>query len=78
MVWDKIKEMNLYDKIGDDLKMINSKDSNAIESYITDTEKLLTIKECMHEGMDSRSIGEELGLTINQVDIIKELLGKLN
>ena len=59
--------------------MINSKDSNAIESYITDTEKLQTMKKkCMHEGMDSRSIGEELGLTINQVDIIKELLGKLN
>jgi hypothetical protein len=29
--------MNLYNKIDDDLKMINSKHTNAIENYMADT-----------------------------------------
>lgn len=77
MVWDKLKEMDLYDKISDDLKMITSKDSSAVEKYVTDSQQLQFFKECLHRGMDSRTIGEHLGLTINQVDIIKELLGKI-
>ncbi len=78
MVWDKLKEMDLYDKVSDDLKMISSKDSSAVEKYVTDSQQLQFFKECLHRGMDSRMIGEHLGLTINQVDIIKELLGKLS
>ncbi|SHK07183.1 hypothetical protein SAMN02745163_03153 [Clostridium cavendishii DSM 21758] len=78
MVWDKIKEMNLYDKISDDLKQISSHDSEVVERYITDTDGLKEIKSFMRQGWDSSRIGQQLGLTINQVDIIKELLGKLN
>lgn len=78
MVWDRIKEMNLYDKISDDLKQINSHDSEVVERYITDPDGLKEIKSFMRQGWDSSRIGQQLGLTINQVDIIKELLGKIN
>ncbi|WP_286910378.1 MULTISPECIES: hypothetical protein [Clostridium] len=77
MSWDKIREMNLFDKLKDEVKNIPSVDSSKIEEYITDPEKLQTFKDYIHQGYDSRSLGEEMGLTTNQVEIIKELLGKL-
>lgn len=77
MSWDKIREMNLFDKLKDEVKNIPSVDSSKIEEYITDPEKLQTFKDYIHQGYDSRSLGEEIGLTTNQVEIIKELLGKL-
>lgn len=77
MSWDKIREMNLFDKLKDEVKNIPSVDSSKIEEYITDPEKLQTFKDYIHQGYDARSLGEEMGLTTNQVEIIKELLGKL-
>ena len=77
MSWDKIKEMNLYDKISSELKDISEDDSSRVEDYITSPEKLESFKWYIHEGYDSRSMGKILSLTVNQVDIIKELLGKL-
>lgn len=77
MTWDKIKELNLYDKLIDDVKNISEKDSDKIECYITDPVKLQEFKNYIHQGYDSRTLGKELGLTVKQVDVIKELLGKL-
>ncbi|MEQ8153979.1 MAG: hypothetical protein ABRQ25_03655 [Clostridiaceae bacterium] len=77
MTWDIIKEMNLYDKIADDLKGISEEDSKRVEEYITNGEKLQVFKEYVHQGYDNRRLGEEFGLTTNQVSIIKELLGKI-
>lgn len=77
MSWDKIREMNLFDKLKDEVKNIPNVDSSKIEEYITDPEKLQAFKDYIHQGYDSRSLGEEMGLTTNQVEIIKELLGKL-
>lgn len=77
MTWDRIKELNLDDKLKDSLKSISDKDSDAVENFIMDPDKLQMIKDLMHDGSDSRSIGDAVGLTVRQVDIIKELLGKL-
>lgn len=77
MTWDKIKELNLYDKLKDEVKGISETDSDKIEEYIMDTDKLQDFKDYIHQGYDSRTLGEELGLTVNQVNIIKNLLGKL-
>lgn len=77
MSWDKIKEMNLFDKLKDEVKNIPSVDTDKIEEYIMDPEKLQSFKDYIHQGYDSRSLGEVMGLTVNQVEIIKDLLGKL-
>lgn len=77
MTWDKIKDMNLYDKLKDEVKGVSQEDSNKVEEYITDIEKLQAFKDYIHQGYDSRSLGDALGLTVRQVDVIKELLGKI-
>ena len=77
MPWTKLKEMELYDKLEDHLKAVSEKDTTAIEEIITDTEKLQALKEAIHEGLDNRLISEKLHISIDQVDVIKDMLGKL-
>ncbi|WP_040214180.1 hypothetical protein [Clostridium polynesiense] len=77
MPWAKLKEMQLYDKLENHLKSVSNKDSKAVEDIITNKESLDSIKEAIHLGMDSRRIAEEMKLSLDQVDIIKDMLGKL-
>ena len=77
MPWIKLKEMELYDKLENHLKSVPEKDSTAVENIITDADKLQAVKEALHEGLDSRLISEKLHVSVDQVDIIKDMLGKL-
>ncbi len=77
MPWTKLKEMELYDKLENHLKSVPAKDSTAVENIITDADKLMAVKEGLHEGLDSRMLSEKLKISIDQVDIIKDMLGKL-
>lgn len=77
MTWDKLKEMNLYDKVEDHLKSISENDSEAVESIITDTEKLQLFKYYMHKGLDTTMIGHSMGISKRQADVIKDMIGKL-
>lgn len=77
MVWDKMKELNLDDKIEEHLKDVSQRDSNAVEGVITDSDMLQKVKELIHQGMDPRRIGEQLGLSVRQVNIVKDMLGKM-
>ncbi|WP_426348091.1 hypothetical protein ACPWSR_09980 [Alloiococcus sp. CFN-8] len=77
MPWTKLKEMELYDKLENHLKAVPEKDSAIVEDIITDTDKLQAVKEALHEGLDSRLISEKLHVSVDQVDIIKDMLGKL-
>lgn len=77
MPWIKLKEMELYDKLENHLKAVSAKDSEVVESIVTDKESLETIKEAIHMGLDSARIAEEMDISPRQVDIIKDMLGKL-
>ncbi|QAA30653.1 MULTISPECIES: hypothetical protein [Clostridium] len=77
MVWDKMRELNLDDKIEEHLKDVTQRDSNAVEEIVTDPELLMKVKEFIHAGMDPRTIGESLNLSVKQVNIIKDMLGKM-
>lgn len=77
MPWIKLKEMELYDKLENHLKAVSNKDSEAVEDIITDKENLEYIKEAIHMGLDNASIAEQMDMTPQQVDIIKDMLGKL-
>ncbi|MBU5592173.1 hypothetical protein KQI89_10410 [Clostridium sp. MSJ-4] len=77
MAWEKLKEMNLYDKLEDHLKTVPTKDTEKVEEIITSTEGLQKINKCIHEGMDPRTTGEAMNLSVDQVNIIKDILGKL-
>lgn len=77
MAWEKLKEMNLYDQLEDHLKVIPAKDSRKVEEIVTSTDNLQSFKDCIHAGMDPASIASSLNLSIDQVNVIKDILGKL-
>ncbi len=77
MSWERLKEMNLYSQLEDHLKSVPEKDSKAVEEIILDKDRLGTIKAYIHDGLDNRSISEEMKVSVDQVDIIKDMLGKL-
>lgn len=77
MSWEKLKEMNLFDKVENHLKSISEKDSKVVEDIITSPDNLKKFKECIHVGMDSSTIANRMCIGIEQVDIIKDMLGKL-
>ena len=77
MSWDKITEMNLQDKLKEGLLSMSEEDTKAIESVITNKDKLMDFKGYIHEGYDIRNISNMTGLTMKQVEAVKYMLGKL-